>query len=311
MPYALASGLLEPGGREATGVTRYLLLHGSRLLGLVRAGAYALYGDARVPTSGTDQVYGLNMARFLADNDRPDQLVLSLYGHLAAGMAPGTFVSGEAASVAPLPGETLRAMFLPPNGTSNAAYLETLRLTLVHETTDRAGRPHGLQLAYATPRAWLEPGKRIAVRDMPTSFGPISYSIESRTGAIRASIDVPDPRLAADASPATPGACRLAAHNRLARRATLRKTRTEGRDDHPPDPRRTSRGRRRHRPRAMTGRLRGPASPTLRDGPPRSLVRGFPGNIPPTGDGSFGKMPTSLSADAHEARSGTTRLETA
>ena len=103
MPYALASGLLEPGGAEATGVARYLLLHGSRLLGLVRAGAYALYGDAPVPTSGTDQVYGLNMARFLADNDRPDQLVLSLYGHLAAGMAPGTFVSGEAASVARCP----------------------------------------------------------------------------------------------------------------------------------------------------------------------------------------------------------------
>ena len=191
MPYALASGLLEPGGREATGVARYLLLHGSRLLGLVRAGAYALYAAAPASTSGTDQVYGLNMARFLADNDRPNQLVLSLYGHLAAGMAPGTFVSGEAASVAPLPGETLRAMFLPPNGTSNAAYLETLRLTLVHETTDRAGRPLGLQLAYATPRAWLEPGKRIAVRRMPTGFGPVSYSIESDASAIRVSIDVP------------------------------------------------------------------------------------------------------------------------
>ena len=38
------------------------LLHGSRLLGLVRAGAYALYGDQRRSRlGGTDQVYGINV----------------------------------------------------------------------------------------------------------------------------------------------------------------------------------------------------------------------------------------------------------
>ena len=89
MPYALASGLFPPQSREAKGVLRYMLGHGSRLLGLVRADAYTLYGHARFPRSGTDQVYGLNMARFLADNDRPDLLVLSLYGQLAAGMTAG------------------------------------------------------------------------------------------------------------------------------------------------------------------------------------------------------------------------------
>ena len=42
---------------EAKRALRYLLLHGSRLLGLVRAGGYALYGrDAPPPVSGTDQV---------------------------------------------------------------------------------------------------------------------------------------------------------------------------------------------------------------------------------------------------------------
>ena len=34
--------------------------------------------------------------------------------------------------------------------------------------------PQGLELAYSTPRAWLEPGKQIAVRGMRTSFGPLS-----------------------------------------------------------------------------------------------------------------------------------------
>jgi hypothetical protein len=190
VPYALASGLFAPGSREANGALRYILLHGSRLLGLVRAGAYALYGkDAAYPTSGTDQVYGLNVSRFLADNDKPDQLVLSLYGQLAAAMTEGTFVAGEAASIAPLPGTSYRGMYLPPNGASNGSFLENLRLMLVHEVLDRDGRPHGLELAYATPRAWLRPGKRIVVRGLPTSFGPISFSIEAESRSIRVTIE--------------------------------------------------------------------------------------------------------------------------
>jgi len=192
MPYALASGLFAPGSPEADGILRYMLRHGSRLLGLVRAGAYSLYGLNPVyPRSGVNPVYGLNVARFLADNDRPDQLVLSLYGQLAAGMAPGTFVAGEGLSVAPLARDFYRSMYLPPNGASNASFLEALRLMLVHETRDRDGRPRGLELAYATPRAWLRPGGRIAVRRAPTSFGLVSFSIQSRESSVSVTANVP------------------------------------------------------------------------------------------------------------------------
>jgi hypothetical protein len=192
MPYALASGFFRPGSPQASGVLAYMLRHGSRLLGLVRAGAYALYRDPVFPTSGTDQVYGINVARFLADNDKPDQLVLSLYGQLAAGMTEGTFVSGEAATVAPLAGAYYRSMYLPPNSASNAAFLTTLRLMLVHETTERNGDPLGLELAFATPRTWLKPGRRILVRDAPTSFGPVSYILEARGSSVHASVTVPE-----------------------------------------------------------------------------------------------------------------------
>jgi hypothetical protein len=186
MPYALASGFFQPGGAEAKGIWRYMRLHGSRLLGLVRAGAYALYGrDAPFPVSGTDQVYGINAARFLADEDEADQLVLSLYGQLAAAMSPGTFVAGEAASVAPVPGLAERAMYLPPNGAANAAFLATLRLLLVHET------PAGVELAYSTPRAWLRPGKRIAVTNAPTGFGPVSFEIEAHAGFADVTVEPP------------------------------------------------------------------------------------------------------------------------
>jgi hypothetical protein len=186
-PYALGSGLFAPGSAEARGALAYLRLHGSRLLGLVRAGAFALYGkDPPAPVSGTDEVYGMNVARFLADNDVPDEQVLSLYGQLGAAMTPGTFVAGEAASVAPLDGVLERAMYLPPNAASNATFLEKLRLALVHE------RPTGLDLAFATPRAWLAPGRRIAVDNVPTSFGPVSFEIERSAHAVHATIEVPE-----------------------------------------------------------------------------------------------------------------------
>jgi hypothetical protein len=186
MPYALASGFFAPGSPEARGIWRYIQNHGSRLLGLVRAGAYALYGrEAPFPAGGTDQVYGINVARFLADNDLADQLVLSLYGQLAAAMTPGTFVAGEAASVLPIPGQAYRSMYLPPNGAADAAFLETLRLLLVHET---AG---GLELAYSTPRAWLRAGERIAVRNAPTAFGPVSFEIDAHARSADVSVEVP------------------------------------------------------------------------------------------------------------------------
>jgi hypothetical protein len=192
MPYALASGLFRPGSTQASGVLSYMLNHGSRLLGLVRAGAYALYRDPVFPTSGTDQVYGINVARFLADNDKPDQLVLSLYGHLGAGMTEGTFVSGEAATVAPLAGSDYRSMYLPPNGASNAAFLTTLRMMLVHERTDGDGDPVGLELAFATPRTWLKPGRRIVVTGAPTRFGPVSFTLDAFESSVHARVTVPE-----------------------------------------------------------------------------------------------------------------------
>ena len=100
--------------------------------------------------------------------------------------APGPKYS----TIAPVPGRYYRSMHRPPNSASNAFFLEALRLTLVHETTDAGTSPHGLELAYATPRAWLEPGKRIEVRRLQTSFGPLSYSLEAGPAAVRAAIDV-------------------------------------------------------------------------------------------------------------------------
>jgi hypothetical protein len=189
-PYAFASGFFRPHDAEATGILRYLLSHGSRLLGLVRAGAYRLAGPGG-SASGTDQVYGVNVARFLADNDEADQLVLSLYGTLGAALTPGTYVTGEAATILPFRSTPYRAMYLPPNNGGAAAFLETLRLVLVHEARDPEGRPTALELAFATPRPWLRTGRTIAVHDAPTCFGPVSYSIAREGAVVRIDVDPP------------------------------------------------------------------------------------------------------------------------
>jgi hypothetical protein len=192
MPYALASGLLPPHGRVAHGVLRYLLGHGGRLVGLVRAGATRLYGQyPPAPTSGIDQVYGVNVARFLADVDQPDQLVLSLYGMLGVAMTPDTFVAGESETVTPLHGRLYRTMYQPPNGGANAAFLENLRLLLVHETRGPQAAPRGLELAFSTPRPWLADGQSIDVEDAPTSFGRVSFSISRQGDEVAGTIDPP------------------------------------------------------------------------------------------------------------------------
>jgi hypothetical protein len=189
MPYALSSGWFTAHSPRARGILRYLLAHGSRLLGLPRTYARTVYGTQ--VGAGVAPVYGLGVSRFLADNDQPDQLVLSLYGMLAVGMTPGTFVSGEAVSVLPVRGAYDRAMFMPPNTGANASFLGLLREQLVHERRGPLGAPAGLDLAFSTPRGWLANGKEIVVRSAPTSFGDVSYSIVRRGRSIRARLVLP------------------------------------------------------------------------------------------------------------------------
>jgi hypothetical protein len=212
MPYALASGLFPPGSPEARGLLRYLDGHGSRLLGLVRFRAFPNTGKPGYRSPGVDDVYGTNLVRFLADNDQPDQLVLSLYGKLGADMTPGTFVSGEGSTIGPVEGEYYRSMFRPPNSANNAFFLETLRLMLLHERRSPTGVPEGLDLAFATPRPWLAPGKVVRVRRAPTSFGLLSYTLAAQAGSVQVSVQVP-PRLG-------PGSLRLRLRLPAGRRIT-------------------------------------------------------------------------------------------
>ena len=68
-----------------------------------------------------------------------------------------------------------------------AAFLERIRNMLVMEIG------YALWLARATPRAWLEQGKKISVKNAPTYFGTVAYEIVSDVdnGKINATVEIP------------------------------------------------------------------------------------------------------------------------
>jgi hypothetical protein len=74
----------------------------------------------------------------------------------------------------------------PDNGTAGW-FMENFRNLLVMEDGE------SLWLARATPRAWLEQGKKISVKNAPTYFGTAAYEIVSDLdrGTITATIEIP------------------------------------------------------------------------------------------------------------------------
>ena len=82
----------------------------------------------------------------------------------------------------------------------NSVFLSNFRRMLVMEIGD------ALWLARATPRAWLEQGKRIAVKNSPTHFGTVAYEIVSDVdhGKINATVELPSRKAPQSSRPALP-----------------------------------------------------------------------------------------------------------
>jgi hypothetical protein len=95
------------------------------------------------------------------------------HGGFTEGYQPGSYGSGSGR-----PGGDLG---------STGWFVESFRNTLVMEEGD------SLWLAKATPRAWLEQGKKISVKNAPTYFGMLAYEIISDVdnGTISATVEMP------------------------------------------------------------------------------------------------------------------------
>jgi hypothetical protein len=77
--------------------------------------------------------------------------------------------------------------FGPPS--TDGAWFELYRHMLIHEWDN-----HTLMLGQATPRKWLEDGKKIEIARAPTYYGKMSMVIESQASSdkIVATVDMPD-----------------------------------------------------------------------------------------------------------------------
>lgn len=111
----------------------------------------------------------------LQADDVPN-FIRSMLNQYAVDIMPGEYTFREHTTGGP-----------PDKIYEESCFLERFRHMLVMEDGD------SLWLARATPRAWLEQGKRIFVKNAPTHFGPLTFEIVSdvEQGVIRATLGLP------------------------------------------------------------------------------------------------------------------------
>ncbi len=178
-PLVSPSGLLSPQDRRVQGhldvLEDRLLLENSKIL--VRTAGF----DAEKHWfSHASWQYQCGLERHanlhLAADDVPN-FIRSMLNQYAVDIMPGAYTFREHTTNGP-----------PDKIYEESCFLERFRMMLVMEEGDL------LWLAWATPRAWLEQGKKIGIKNAPTHFGPVGYEIVSdvNNGAIRATVELPD-----------------------------------------------------------------------------------------------------------------------
>ena len=176
-PYIIGSEIFGQGAPREDWLLGYLQNHGGISMGMVRT--KPSQGQFK-NEPGVVPLYGLRYQLALLRRDEREKALVGFYGHLAQGMARGTFIGGEGTRF--LHGdESGRSLYLPPNSTSNATWLLTLRYLLIQDwDLDEDARPETLRLLFAAPRRWFAHGCRIRIENAPTMFGPIACQTNSR-----------------------------------------------------------------------------------------------------------------------------------
>ena len=116
---------------------------------------------------GIDHAYTTGYLLDRLRNGEARKAVLGLWTYLAYGMTRETFSPVEVTLY-----KSGDNHYTLPHTFSCTAQLRLLRYMLLREEGNE------LILCQGIPTAWLEPGKRISVRNAPTLFGPVSYETE-------------------------------------------------------------------------------------------------------------------------------------
>ncbi|MBN1444471.1 MAG: hypothetical protein JXA90_17290 [Planctomycetes bacterium] len=154
-----------------------------------------------------EPVYNPQATAYLL-RDEPEAVVRAFYSYLACAFSHSALEPVEHRW-------TWGQYFGPPS--TDGAWFDLYRHMLIREIEDG-----GLVLCQATPRRWLEDGKRIEVERAPTYFGEISFCVVSSAaaGSISTEVRTPD-RLRPE---------RLLVRLRHPRRAQIRAAAVNGED---------------------------------------------------------------------------------
>jgi hypothetical protein len=126
-----------------------------------------------------DEAYFLGHGCAYLRRDRPQQAIYTLYSVTASHMSRQTLTTFEHRSWG-----ANRVYDLTP--WPLGYYTRMLAGMLAWDDADDA-----LVYCRATPRAWLEPGKRIHVERLQTRFGPISLTLAGRQDRIEGVVELP------------------------------------------------------------------------------------------------------------------------
>jgi hypothetical protein len=126
-----------------------------------------------------EPVYNQQATAYLLRDD-PKAVVRAFYSYMASAFSHTVFEPVEHRW-------TWGQYFGPPS--TDGAWFELYRNMLIREVDD-----HTLFLGQATPRKWLEDGKKIDIQNAPSYFGNLSYRVEShvQTGKIAATVALND-----------------------------------------------------------------------------------------------------------------------
>ncbi len=176
-PYVIGSEIFGQGSKQEDWLLGYMQQHGGIAMGMVRT--MPAQGEFK-DTPGVVPLYGIRYQLALLRRDEREKALVGFYGQLAQGMTRGTFIGGEGTRF--LGGDANgRTLYLPPNASTNAAWLVALRYLLIQDwDLDEDGKPDTLRLLYGVPRSWLVDGAHTTIDDAPTMFGPVSLDVSSK-----------------------------------------------------------------------------------------------------------------------------------
>jgi hypothetical protein len=179
-PYIIGSEVFGQGSEREDALLGYMQQHGGIAMGMPRTRPAQGQFQGQ---NGVVPLYALRYSLALLRRDEREKALVGFYGHLAHGLTRGTFIGGEGCRFEG-GDENGRGFYLPPNSTSNAVLLITLRNLLVQDwDLDGDAKPETLRLMFAAPRRWLADGKQIRIDNAPTSFGRVSCRVESKLDA--------------------------------------------------------------------------------------------------------------------------------